>query len=76
MEDKMLVIEMVKKGICCFCHAPATKTINGLRFCPKCGDTVLIQIIGKCAKAVEEATVSLKILPKEPNELKKGIRKT
>jgi len=60
----MLIIEMKKAGICCFCHEPATKVINGLRFCSKCGDSLLIKIIGKCIKAVEEADVSIKILPK------------
>jgi hypothetical protein len=60
----MIVVEMKKAGICCFCQEPATKSINGLRFCPNCGDTVLIKIIGKCIKSVEEATVTVKILPK------------
>lgn len=60
----MIVIEKVDTGICCFCSKPASKTINGLPFCPSCGDGELIKIIGKCMKAVEEATVTIKVLPK------------
>jgi predicted amidophosphoribosyltransferase len=61
----MLVVEMKKAGICCFCQKPATKVINGLRFCPNCGDTILIEMIGKCIKAVEDADISIKIIPKD-----------
>ena len=62
------MIEMKKAGICCLCHDPATKVINGFRFCAKCGDTVLTEVIGKCIKAIEEADVTVKILPKRDSK--------
>ena len=60
----MLVVEKTESGICCQCGKPATKAINGMKFCVQCGDSLLISIIGKCSKAVEDATVTVKIMPK------------
>jgi len=57
-------IKMEKKGVCAICDKKATKTIDGLRYCPACGDNVLIKTIGKCAKAVELARVGLSIMPR------------
>lgn len=73
----MVVIEKVEAGVCCFCPKPASKRINGLPFCPSCGDGELIKIIGRCIKAVEQADVTIKIIPKRGKDAtKKGSRKT
>jgi len=72
----MLVIEKAKAGVCCFCHKPASKLINGLSFCPSCGDGELVKIIGKAAKAIEYAEVTVKVLPlRRANAGKKSNRK-
>jgi predicted amidophosphoribosyltransferase len=73
----MLVIEKIKKGIetgiCISCQEPASKIINGLRFCPGCGDSILVKIIGTCIKGIEEAKVAISILPKG---IKRGNKKS
>ena len=64
----MLVVEKIKKGIepgiCISCQGAASKIINGLRFCPGCGDSILVRVIGTCIKGLEEAKATISILPK------------
>jgi hypothetical protein len=61
----MIVIDKAPKDLlCCLCSNPATTSINGMNFCPDCSDSILIKIIGKCVKAVQKASISLKIFPK------------
>jgi hypothetical protein len=56
------------KGYCEYCQKKASISINGIRVCSKCGDTRLIQIIGKCSKAVKHAIVTIKIMPRKVYE--------
>jgi len=68
----MIHIEKIKtklkgKVFCVFCEEVATKTINDYHFCARCGDGELVKIIGKCIKSMEQATVTIKVMPKRGN---------
>lgn len=57
-------IKKVNSGICIGCGKPATKIIDGEFLCSDCSDTVLIKIISKCAKSLEQATATITIKPR------------
>jgi len=70
----MIVVEKINQGVCCFCPTAASVKINGFSFCASCGDGELLKIAYKCIKAVQHATVTMKVLPKgKKNGTKKGI---
>jgi len=60
----MIVIEKTNQSICCFCNKNATIKINGLAFCSSCGDGELLKITKKCIVNLQQATATLKIIPK------------
>lgn len=60
----MIVIEKIKQGVCCFCQADATVKINGMSFCASCGDGELLKIANKCIKNLQDATVTMTVIPK------------
>jgi Zn finger protein HypA/HybF involved in hydrogenase expression len=60
----MFEVKKTKSGKC-LCGKKASKIINGEKFCPKCGDTQLIVVLGKCIKGIEQANVKVSIIPKE-----------
>ena len=58
-------IENVSEGACSFCKKKATKKLDGTLYCSACADPEIIKQIGRCVHAVEYATISIKIIPKE-----------
>jgi hypothetical protein len=69
----MIVVEKKIEGTCCFCEKDATVSINGMRFCASCGDGELLKIVKKCIKNLQQATVTLKVLPKDKNAAEESI---
>jgi DNA-directed RNA polymerase subunit RPC12/RpoP len=56
---------------CAYCGKPPTKLIEGLTapheglyLCAHCGDNLLIKTIKKCIEGIEEAKITMKIMPK------------
>lgn len=65
----MIVVEKIKEEtgeICCFCEKDATVKINDMPFCSSCGDGELLKITKKCISNLQQATATLKVLPKQP----------
>lgn len=64
----MIVVEKIEKDkqneSCCFCEKDATIKINGMPFCSSCGDGELLKITKKCISNLQQATATLKVVPK------------
>lgn len=64
----MIVVEKVDQGVCCFCQKEASVKINGMSFCASCGDGELLKIVKKCITNLQQATATLKVLPKSEKD--------
>jgi len=60
----MSIIRKISTEACHDCGVPSTKLIDGVAYCAHCGDNILLRTIKKCIEGIEEATVTLKVMPK------------
>jgi hypothetical protein len=68
-------IKKVDKGKCSECDNHATRELDNVLYCSQCADSLLIQQIGKCIKAVEHAKITIKVIPKKALEASRGDKK-
>jgi hypothetical protein len=64
-----------KALLCSACDGAlaATKIIDGAPYCAHCGDNLLLKTIKKCIVNIEEAVVTIKVIPKGVLSAKKEI---
>lgn len=60
----MSIIKKASTEACHDCGIPSTKLIDGVAYCAHCGDNILLRTIKRCIEGIEEATVTLKVMPK------------